>query len=37
MANMNTFQNYKELKDIDIVLCNTKQCYNFINFIKKRK
>ena len=35
MANMNTFQNYKELKDIDIVLCNTKQCYNFINFIKK--
>ena len=36
MANMNTFQNYKELKDIDIVLCNTKQCYNFINFIKKK-
>ena len=35
MVNMNTFQNYKELKDIDSVLCNTKQCYNFINFIKK--
>ena len=35
MVNMNTFQNYKELKDIDSVLCNTKQCYNFINLIKK--
>jgi hypothetical protein len=34
-ANVNTFQNYKELKYIDIVLCNTKQCYNFINFIRK--
>jgi len=33
--NVNTFQNYKELRDIDIILCNTKQCYNFINFIKK--
>ena len=33
--NINTFQNYKELRDIDIVLCNNKQCYNFINFIKK--
>jgi hypothetical protein len=33
--NVNTFQNYKELKYIDIVLCNTKQCYNFINFIRK--
>ena len=33
--NINTFQNYKELIDIDIVLCNTKQCYNFINFIRK--
>lgn len=33
--NVNTFQNYKEIRDIDIVLCNTKQCYNFINFIRK--
>ena len=33
--NINTFQNYKELKYIDIVLCNTKECYNFINFIRK--
>ena len=33
--NVNTFKNYKELKDIDIVLCNTKECYNFINFIRK--
>ena len=33
--NVNTFQNYKELKYIDIVLCNTKECYNFINFIRK--
>lgn len=33
--NVNTFQNYKELRYIDIVLCNTKQCYNFINFIRK--
>jgi hypothetical protein len=35
--NVNTFQNYKALhhKNIDIVLCNTKECYNFINFIRK--
>ena len=33
--NITTFQNYKELRYIDIVLCNTKQCYNFINFIRK--
>jgi len=35
--NLNTFQNYKELnyKNIDIVLCNTKESYNFINFIRK--
>ena len=33
--NVNTFQNYKELKNIDIVFCNNKQCYNFINFIRK--
>ena len=34
-ANMNTFINYKQLYYIDIVLCSTKICYNFINFIKK--
>jgi hypothetical protein len=39
-ANMNTFQSqyynhYKQLNYIDIVLCNTKLCYNFINLIKK--
>ena len=33
--NVNTFQNYKEIRYIDIVICNTKQCYNFINLIKK--
>ena len=35
--NINSFNNYEELhhKNIDIVLCNTKQCYNFINFIRK--
>ena len=33
--NVTTFQNYKELKYIDSVLCNTKQCFNFINFIRK--
>ena len=33
--NVNTFQNYKELRYIDSVLCNTKQCFNFINFIRK--
>ena len=35
MLNINAFQNYKELRDIDIVLCNNKQSYNFINFIRK--
>jgi hypothetical protein len=35
VPNINTFQNYKELIYIDIVLCNNKQCYNFINFIRK--
>jgi len=33
--NLNTFQNYKDLRYIDIVLCNTKESYNFINFIRK--
>jgi len=33
--NVNTFQNYKELRYIDIILCNTKESYNFINFIRK--
>jgi hypothetical protein len=33
--NIISFQNYKELKYIDIVLCNTKQCFTFINFIRK--
>jgi len=40
LANMNTFQtqyynHYKQLNSIDIVLCNTRLCYNFINLIKK--
>jgi hypothetical protein len=33
--NIISFQNYKELRYIDIVLCNTKQCFTFINFIRK--
>jgi hypothetical protein len=33
--NIKTFSEYKQLHYIDIVLCNTKICYNFINFIKK--
>ena len=33
--NMNTFLQYKQIRYIDIVLCNTKICNNFINLIKK--
>ena len=33
--NMNTFNNYKQLHYIDIILCNTRICYNFINVIKR--
>jgi len=32
--NVNSFIYYKQLKYIDIVLCNTKYAFNFINFIK---
>ena len=30
----NKYDRYKELKDIDIVLCKTQICYKFFNFIK---
>ena len=33
--NINTFINYKQMHFIDIVLCNTQICYDFINQIKK--
>jgi len=33
--NMNSFTQYKHLHYIDIVLCNTRICHNFINFIKR--
>ena len=35
--NMNSFTQYKHLYYIDIVLCNTRVCHNFINFIKREK
>ena len=34
VPNVNSFIFYKQLKYIDIVLCNTKYAFNFINFIK---
>ena len=34
VPNVNSFTSYKQLKYIDIVLCNTTYAFNFINFIK---
>ena len=34
--NINIFLNNKQLHYIDIVLCNTLICYNFINLLKKK-